>query len=123
VQPAGARSKPGFDCASAGSALERLICSDEGLARQDRELTARSIALSHSLTQGGGAVLRAGQLKWLASRKQYMAEDTPHDQCVLCLSSAYTERTADLNAQYKTVGGLSIEDRDSNRHPPAIAGL
>jgi hypothetical protein len=61
-------------------------------------------------------VLRAGQLKWLASHKHCVAEDTPHDQGVLCLSSAYTERAADLNAQYKAAGGLSIEDRDSNRH-------
>ena len=115
VLPALAQPKPGFDCAQAAGQVERRICSDDGLARQDRELTERYVGLGHSLTPEGAVVLQSSQRTWLASRKHCVAEDTPHDQGVLCLSSAYSDRAADLNQQYKTAGGLAIENREANR--------
>ena len=129
-RPAGARAviaaagqaqpKPGFDCAKAGSAVDRLICSDDGLAKLDRALAEQYEELHRTLTPEGFAVLRSGQRNWLASRSRCVAKDVTHDQGVQCLSEHYTDRANDLNAQYKTAGGLSIESRETSRHLPRL---
>src|SRR5215475_3185365 len=87
---------PGFGCAKATDAVERLICSDGGLASQDRALAGHYAALRHTLSPDGYAVLQKSQLSWLASRKDCVAKGKPHDQQVLCLSEAYKSRIDDL---------------------------
>lgn len=115
-----AQPRPGFDCAKAGSAVDRLICSDEGLAKQDRALAEQYEQLHRTLTPEGFAVLRTGQRNWLASRSRCAAKDVTHDQGVQCLGSMYTDRANDLNAQYRSAGGLSIESRETSRHLPRL---
>ncbi len=114
--PAGAQPKPGFDCAKASSAVDRLICSDEGLARLDRELAGRFEELHRTLSSEGFAVLRSNQLKWLSSRNRCVAAEVPKDRSVGCVSDLYTDRADDLNTHYKTAGSLSIENRETTRH-------
>jgi uncharacterized protein len=118
--PALAQPRPGFDCAKAGSAVDRLICSDEALAKLDRELAEKYQELHRSLTSEGFAVLRSSQLKWLTSRNPCVAKEVPHDQGITCLTSLYTDRANDLNAQYRTAGGLAIENREISRHLPRL---
>jgi uncharacterized protein len=109
---------PGFDCTRSTGAVERLICSDEGLARQDRALAERYEALRHAVSPESYAVLQKSQLTWLATRKDCVGKDKPHDQQVACLSDAYKNRTDDLGTQFKSSGGLSIEERVVARRLP-----
>ncbi|MHB0667894.1 lysozyme inhibitor LprI family protein, partial [Roseomonas mucosa] len=75
-----------FDCAKAGSAVERMICRDSGLSSLDEEMAAAFRAA------GGGGVpeLRAGQREWLAERNRCRTES--------CLRTAYEQRVATLSA-------------------------
>jgi uncharacterized protein len=114
LPPAAAQPTPGFDCAKAATALDRLICSDHDLATLDRTLAERYTQLRDRLSPEGLAVLRDSQRKWLTARKECMTGDTT----ALCLSSRYTERANDLAAQYKTAGTLSIENRTADRRIP-----
>ncbi len=111
---------PSFDCARSGNAVERLICSDDGLATLDRELAGRYDALHRTLSPEGLAVLLADQRRWLASRSRCVTKEVPHDQGVTCLSSLYSERTDELNAQYRSVGDLTVESRAVTRRLPAV---
>jgi uncharacterized protein len=49
LPPAAAQPTPGFDCAKAATALDRLICSDQDLATLDRTLTERYAQLRDRL--------------------------------------------------------------------------
>src|SRR5215472_2298155 len=80
---------PGFDCGKTSGPVERLICSDEGLAKLDRDLTEQYAALHRTLSPEGFVVLRASQAKWLASRGRCTAKDVPQEQRVTCLSNMY----------------------------------
>jgi len=111
---------PSFDCAKAGSAVDRLICSDEGLATLDRELAEHYDVLHRELSPEGLAVLLTSQRKWLASRSRCASKEVPRDQGVTCLSSLYSDRTDDLNAQYRTADGLTVEGRETTRRLPAV---
>jgi uncharacterized protein len=104
-----------FDCAKASSAVDRLICSDEGLARLDRALAERYEELHRTVSPGGFAVLRKGQLAWQAARKDCVAKDKSRDQAVACLGEAYANRTNELASQFKSAGSLSIEKREVGR--------
>lgn len=111
---------PSFDCARSGNAVDRLICSDDGLATLDRELAERYDALHRALSPEGLAVLLTSQRKWLASRSRCASKAIPHDQGVTCLSSLYSERTDELNARYRTADGLTVESREIMRRLPAV---
>jgi uncharacterized protein len=111
---------PSFDCAKSGNAVDRLICSDEGLATLDRELAERYDALHRALSPEGLAVLLTSQRKWLASRSRCASKEVPHDQGVTCLSGLYSDRTDELNAQYSTADDLTVESGDITRHLPAV---
>src|SRR4029077_13711617 len=99
---AAAPPRPSFDCAKASSAVDRLICSDEGLARLDRALAERYEELHRTVSPGGFAVLRKGQLGWQAARKDCVAKDKSRDQAVACLGEAYANRTNELASQFKS---------------------
>lgn len=76
---------PSFDCAKAGTAPERAICSDIALARLDRALTgAYSRRLNVSIGDDASAIKKA-QRAWLKGRNGCGGD-------VSCLSSAYDER-------------------------------
>jgi uncharacterized protein YecT (DUF1311 family) len=64
--PASAQdARPSFDCARAQSQPEKLICSDEGLARLDHDLSdAYQAALK------AGMVDKASQVAWIRSRDE-----------------------------------------------------
>jgi uncharacterized protein len=111
---------PSFDCARAGNAVDRLICSDAGLAKLDRELAEHYDALRRALSPEGLTVLLTSQRKWLASRNRCASKEVSHDQGVTCLSSLYSDRTDELNAQYRTADGLTVENREITRRLPAV---
>ena len=111
---------PSFDCARTGNAVDRLICSDDGLATLDRELAERYDALHRTLSPEGLAVLLTDQRKWLASRSRCATKEVPHDQGVTCLSSLYSDRTDELNAQYRSADDLTVESREITRRLPAV---
>ncbi len=111
---------PSFDCARSGNAVDRLICSDDGLATLDRELAGRYDGLHRTLSPEGLAVLLTSQRKWLASRGRCATKEVPHDQGVTCLSSLYSDRTDELNARYRTADGLTVESREITRRLPTV---
>jgi uncharacterized protein len=111
---------PSFDCAKSGNAVDRLICSDGGLATLDRELAERYRALHSTLSPESLAVLLTNQRKWLASRSRCASKEVPHDQGVTCLSRLYSDRNNDLNAQYRTADGLTVESREITRRLPTL---
>ncbi|MDT8330542.1 hypothetical protein RQ831_05710 [Roseomonas gilardii] len=75
-----------FDCARAGSDVERMICRDSGLSRLDEEMAAAFL----SARQGGAPGLQAAQREWLAGRNRCRTED--------CVRAAYEQRVAALSA-------------------------
>ena len=111
---------PSFDCAKSGTAVDRLICSDDGLATLDRELAERYDALHRALSPDGLAVLITSQRKWLASRNRCASKEVPHDHGVTCLSILYGDRTDELNAKYRTADGLTVESRAMTRRLPTV---
>jgi uncharacterized protein len=111
---------PSFDCARSANAVDRLICSDEGLAKLDRELAERYDGLHRTLSPEGLAVLLTSQRKWLASRSRCVSKEAPRDQGVTCLSSLYSDRTDELNAQYRSAGDLTVESRAVTRRLPKV---
>jgi uncharacterized protein len=118
--PAQAQPKPGFDCARATAATDRLICADSGLADQDRALAERYEALHRSLSAEGFAVLRKDQVAWLSGRGDCQAKDKSRADSIACLREAYTSRTNELDKQFKSAGGLSIEKRVTARRLPHL---
>lgn len=77
---------PSFDCARAAAPVEKLICSDAGLAAADATLSAvygKIVAANPAYAAG----LRSGQRAFLASR-------TP------CLTGARNTQVACLNERY-----------------------
>ena len=74
-----------FDCAKAGSATEKAICSDIALARLDRTLADQyTVALSFT-DDAGKAKVREDQRKWIAERNACAGD-------VGCLTSQYQAR-------------------------------
>jgi uncharacterized protein len=118
--PAAAQPKPGFDCAKAGGAVDRLICSDEGLAGQDRELAGRYAGLGRMLSAQGLAILRSSQRRWLASRTACVSDRVGKDQRAACMSQRYTERIGELETLYRAADGLLIENRETERRLPRL---
>ena len=116
--PAAAQPKPGFDCAKAAGAVDRLICSDDGLAGQDRDLAGRYAELGRTVSAQGLAILRTGQRRWLSSRTHCMSAEVDQDHRATCMGGLYTERIGELNALYRAADGLSIEDRETTRRLP-----
>ena len=78
---------PSFDCATARSPAERLICTDDDLARRDVELARLySRARDHAVDE---RVLIAEQRDWIALRRNVCTSKE-------CLVRAYRHRAAEL---------------------------
>jgi uncharacterized protein len=89
--PAMAQTAPSFDCAKAGSAVEKAICADPALSWLDHTMGR----LYAALQAGGGKALRDGQRAWLAQRNACPPEGRRN-----CLSGQYMTRFAALSAGY-----------------------
>ncbi len=84
-------ANPSFDCDYARTRSERMVCSDEGLARLDRRL---SRAFDRALASGVPfRALRAEQDDWLAIR-----EDAARQAGRDGVASVYRQRIRELNA-------------------------
>lgn len=88
-QPAGPRAQPSFDCARARSTTEKLICADEDLARQDREL-GRIHARAKQAAPDQRAFQRDSDAEW--ARREETCRDSD------CLRRWYAQRRDQLNA-------------------------
>jgi uncharacterized protein len=87
--PQARRSNPSFDCDRARSTTERLICADEDLARQDREL-----GRLHQRARQAAADPRAFQRE--SDAQWQRREETCRDR--ECLQRWYAQRRAELGA-------------------------
>lgn len=83
------RTSPSFDCSRANSTTEKLICADEDLARQDREL-----GRLHARAKQGAADPRAFQRE--SDAQWQNREQTCTDR--ECLQRWYAKRRAELSA-------------------------
>lgn len=88
-QPAPHRTSPSFNCASARSTTEKLICGDEELARLDRELGGL-----HQRAKQAAADPRAFQKN--SDAEWQRREQTCRDR--ECLLRWYAQRRAELSA-------------------------
>lgn len=83
-----ASARPSFNCRSARSRVERMICSDADLTAQDRRMSSAFYA---ALAQGGPAraELRASRDRFLGYR----------DRCptAACVSQAYEDRISEIS--------------------------
>lgn len=83
-----------FDCAKAGTAIEKAICASVDLARLDRGVAeAYARKLKYSFEDGEKAKNQAEQRQWLASRDQKCASGE-----TACLSDLYSARLKELTA-------------------------
>ena len=80
---------PGFDCARASHAAERLVCEHPDLAQADADLNLLYQALMAKPTRPAG--LRATQRRWLSQTRDHCAD-------VDCLRNAYRQRVGELQA-------------------------
>jgi len=92
---------PAFDCERAGHAMEKLVCSDPGLAAKDRRLAdvyRRSLDTLASTSDAADAIrdLEAYQRGWVNGRNDcWKAEDQRR-----CVNESYDRRIAELEARY-----------------------
>ena len=97
-QTAGLGQAASFDCAKAGTAVEKAICADKRLGRLDEVLAQNYRAMS-AANIGGGALsnLRSTQRSWLAIRNQCAD--------VNCIGKRYQERI-DAVCEYPVLSGV-----------------
>ena len=81
---------PSFDCRSAATVSEEMICGDSGLAAQDRRLAA-SWRQAHAAGVPPGR-LRRQQDRWLAARDDAAAQGGPS-----AVADIYDQRIAELD--------------------------
>jgi uncharacterized protein len=105
---------PAFDCRLAHSPVERLICSDDGLAALDREQSARYQTLRRAVSSQGAARLLDNQRAWLKSRDDCTKQPDPPSR-IECLTRVYQGGITDLDARFRQAGGLVLEQRASER--------
>ena len=98
---------PSFDCAKASSPVEKLICTDKGLAALDRE-TARLFALARDSAGDARDDLIKFQKTWIISRDD-CAASTDKERC---LAESYVGRINTLRQQFAAArapkGGISL---------------
>ena len=93
VEIAGLAIAPGFDCSRAEGSVERLICADEELSREDRRLAATWERVAAALPPGDPNQVRAEQRGWIKGRDDcWKAEDVKD-----CVLYAYRSRRAELD--------------------------
>ena len=102
----GSAHAAGFNCQSARSPLEKRICDDATLSRADELLAhvyrAQLAATPMELRQR----LRESQRSWLAYIGPYCS--IPADHRRQCLRDGFADRTKELGATMRKVGGKSF---------------
>ncbi|MGV3495136.1 MAG: lysozyme inhibitor LprI family protein, partial [Ramlibacter sp.] len=93
------RTEPSFDCDLARSTTERLICADDDLARQDREL-GRLFQRAKQAAPDPRAFQRQSDAAW------QRREDTCRDRA--CLQRWYAQRRAELSASLATPSNPAV---------------
>lgn len=98
-----------FDCAKAGTKVEKLICGDAGLSKLDDELTA---AYKTALQDGKQAdAIKQAQKQWMKVRND--CDD------VACVKKAYEARLSSLAAVYTSTDDSAAtkqSDKDNSQN-------
>lgn len=91
---------PSFDCAKVkDDSIEKLICSDEGLASLDRQLADVYREAGRKTANEHPPVLKAEQRGWIKGRNEcWKSEEKRH-----CIEENYRLRIAELQARYRLV--------------------
>lgn len=98
-----------FDCAKAGSAAEKLVCSDSELSKADEEL---STVYNHALDSSAEkSEFKKEQLNWIRTRRNPCRDKK-------CLAAAYKERIEVLSGPVP-MGEYYLRDRFSTAATPA----
>lgn len=98
-------TKPSFDCAKASTNAEKLVCSDDELARLDNELANAYKNARNSLDAAGKKVLLNEQRKWIDE----------YNQCAdkFCVQQKMQERIQALqNYDSSKAQGLRLKTKD-----------
>lgn len=66
--------RPSFNCATSRRAVERAICSDEELARLDRDMSAAFRSALATLDRREAAALRQSQQKFVSKRNRMFGQ-------------------------------------------------
>lgn len=92
--PALVQTRASFDCTGALPTVHRQICTDDQLARLDKELVARQHQLQQELDPVGSLLLAANHRRWLLSRAEEcdLVDGEPSAQGRACLVSLYQQR-------------------------------
>lgn len=97
-----------FDCAKASAPVEEMVCGNEVLSELDSAL-ADAYALARVRVMDDGALLRAEQRQWIASRRNSCDSEA-------CLEAVYRDRVIEL----RLVGGYEDEVQIAASLPGAI---
>jgi uncharacterized protein len=85
-------ASPSFDCAKASSDVEKLICSDAGLAELDRSLADLYHRVLENTPKGEQKLLKAEQRGWVKGRDDCWKADDLRD----CVAGEYRARIDEL---------------------------
>jgi uncharacterized protein len=100
-----ANAAPSFDCAKAGTIVEKTICATPALAAQDSKLAAAYRSVLDKLSAQGRAALRESELQWLSAMHSVCTATVPR---VACIADHYTERQRQLAQALSVHGGVRI---------------
>jgi len=123
---------PSFDCRSALKPVESAICSDPGLARLDRRMSARYGQVRRALAANGRSVLTADQRWFLGARDEWFENrdrwaDFPDLTArmtarIAFLESLDTRGRPGLTGRWVNVAGVAeVEDAGDGRLRLSIA--
>ncbi len=102
INKATASPQASFDCGKAKSKIEKLICSDEELAAQDRQLAAATTEVKAKYTGEWAQQFLKGQRTWLKLRDEacFVNENRSSTELKIeCLNGVYGERLKELREQ------------------------
>lgn len=115
-------ANPSFDCAKASTAVERLLCADDGLARQDRLLAA---TYRKALSVAGPTAsenLRRDQRAWARGRATACPEvEGAAARRIACLADIYAARIDELRPlSFGAMHLLEGVDVQADRRSPLV---
>ncbi len=94
-----AKTVPSFDCNKATTEVEKLICSDDELAKLDVEMNKSYHAFMKTLDEEYYRnKLKRKQIDWLGYRGKLSCFNTDNNKKTSCLKNAYQRRIENLNA-------------------------
>ena len=107
-------ASPSFDCTKASTAVERLLCKDDGLAKQDRLLAALYKKTLRHLSADRQKDLRADQRRWAKSRARDCPDlDRDSAKAAECLTAVYQRRITALQpmslSDLKLYPGINVQ--------------